>query len=120
MSEIQQLEQQLETADYLIKRKDAAIRLSNNKDFKRLVIDEYFTAEAARLIMASGDPNLTEQQRADFVAMGQACGHFKRYLSAIVREATMAERDVPNIEETLAELRAEAGDNFDVDAGGVL
>jgi hypothetical protein len=32
----------------------------------------------------------------------------------------MAERDVPNIEEALEELRAGEGDNFDVDAGGVV
>lgn len=118
MSDLIQLEQQLSTAKFLIERRDAALRLAKNKDFKRLVVDEYFTQEAARLIIASGDPNLTLQQREDFVAMGQAIGHFKRYMSFIVTEANVAERDVPNIEEALIELRAQ--DVADVDAGGLV
>jgi len=117
MSDLLQLEQHLSTAKFLIERRDAALRLAKNKDFKRLVVDEYFTDEAARLIIASGDPNLDQKQRDDFVAMGQAIGHFKRYLSFIVTEANNAERDIPNIEEALIELRAE--DQGDVDAGGV-
>jgi hypothetical protein len=104
---VQQLEQQLSNAQELIDRKNRALRLANNADFRVLFQEEYFLKEAARMVQLSGDPSLTAEQRADALAMAQATGHTKRYLSMIVQQATVAERDMPELEEALAEARLE-------------
>lgn len=105
MSDVQKLEQQLSNAKELIDRKNRALRLTNNADFRLLFQEEYFLKEAARMVQLSGDPSLTAEQRADALAMAQATGHTKRYLSMIVQQAAVAERDLPELEEAIEQAR---------------
>jgi hypothetical protein len=108
MSEVtvEQLEQQRRDNDELMARRDAALRLAENKDFRRLFIKEYFVEEAARLVQLSGDPALTPQQQADSLEMAKATGHCKRYLSVIVQQAAKAESDNEDIDDMLREVEA--------------
>jgi hypothetical protein len=108
MSEVtvEQLEQQRKDNDELIARRDAALRLAENKDFRRLFIKEYFVSEAARLVQLSGDPALTPAQRDDALEMAKATGHCKRYLSVIIQQANKAEDDNEDIDATLREVEA--------------
>lgn len=106
-TEVEQLEQQRKNAQETIRRSDAALRLAQNADFRELFIEGYFLHEAARLVQLSGDPALTVDQRADALAMAQATGHTKRYLSVINQMAIVAERDMEELEETLEEARQE-------------
>lgn len=107
MNTVAQLEQQLQDAKYLVERRDMALKLSGNREFRKLILDDYLVTEAARLIGGSGDPNLTVQQRADMVEMAKATGHFKRFLSVIVTMGNTAANELPHIEEALGEERAE-------------
>jgi hypothetical protein len=101
------LETQLENAKILIERRDLALKLSNNRDFKKLILEDFCVTESARLVHQSGDPALSLEQRADALNMAQAAGHLRRYLSMMIRMGDNAESSLKDLEETLAEARAE-------------
>jgi hypothetical protein len=105
MSEVTRLEQQLSDAKTLIARKDMALKLAENFEFRTLIIDGFCRDEAARLAGQTQDPVLTERQQRDAANMAAAPGHLRRYLSMIVQQAAVAERDVVDLEETIAEAR---------------
>lgn len=105
---IAELEHAKTNALELISRRDLAIKLSNVPEFRKMILEDFCEKEAARLVAQSGDPAMTVQQRADALAMGQAAGHLKRYLSATIRMGNVAENDLTQIEEAFDELRAGA------------
>ena len=110
MSDIQQLEQDIASAEELVVRRQMAIKLFGNREFKKLFTEEYFVSEAARLVQLSADPSLDAAQRADALNMAQATGHAKRYLSMVVQMGAHAERDLPEAHRTLDEMRAIEGE----------
>lgn len=106
-NDVQALEGQLARTKELIDRRNLALRLSSNRDFRKLILDEFCVKEAARLVGESADPALDPRERADALAMAQSAGHLKRFLSATFQMGAVAERDISEIEEALAEARAE-------------
>ena len=126
MSEVAQLEKQLEDAKELSRRREMALRLAENRDFRELILDEYLIKEAARCIQAAGDDKLTPQIRVDMVDMGKATGYLKRFLHAITTMGGTAENDIVPLEEAIAEARLEEdrnavdGGDLTVDRGGEL
>lgn len=110
MSDIYDLEKQLAEAKELTENRQLALRLYKNRDFKKLIIDQFCTTEAARYVQVSGDPALKAEERADALAMAQASGHLKRYLSMVVQMGAASERDLPAIEEALVEARQYSAD----------
>lgn len=107
MTQAEQLEKQLADQKKLKERAASAVRLAQNKDFKRLILDEFCGTECARYAQESGDPALSAEARADALAMAQAAGHLRRYLSVVVQMGGMADRNIADIEATLDEVRAE-------------
>lgn len=107
MSEVAQLEQQLEFNKQLRTRRLAAERLANNHDFRSVVLHGFCRDDAARYVQESGDPLLTADQRADALNMAQASGHLKRYLQLQIQMGGMADRNIADIEEALVEARGE-------------
>lgn len=107
MSELQDLEQQRADIQEALELRDAALRLSENKDFRRLFIEMYFKTEAARLVQLSSDPVLKQDQREDALSMAQATGHAKRFLSMLVVRGNTLSRDVEDLEQQIIEARQE-------------
>lgn len=103
------LENQLSNTKDLVARRDAALRLHDNRDFKLLLVDGFMRDEAARYVQASGDPAISAEDRADSLALAQASGHLKRFLSVAVVMGNQAARDVVAIQEALDEERANEG-----------
>jgi hypothetical protein len=101
------LEQQLNNAKLLVDRRDSALKLSENRDFRKVILDEFCGSEAARYVQASGDPALSAESRADSLAIAQASGHLKRYLSVIIQMGNQAARDVAELEVAMDEVRGE-------------
>lgn len=107
MSEVFALESQLADAKKAIERREIALRLYNHSDFKSLIIDEFCTKECARYAQSSADPALNADQRADALAIAQAAGHLRRYLSVIVAMGNQAEGQMANLEQAIEEARQE-------------
>jgi len=107
--EIDALEDQLKDAKTLVKRRDAAVRLASNRDFKSLILDEFCVQECARYAQNSANPALNASDRADSLAIAQAAGHLRRYLSVVVQMGAVAEKEIGQIEEAIDEARSEEG-----------
>lgn len=109
MSEVYALEKQLADSRALIEKRELALRLYNNSDFKELIIDGFCTKDCARYAQSSADPALGANGRADALGLAQAAGHLRRYLSVIVSMGNQAESQIPNIEQSILEARQEEG-----------
>jgi len=109
MTELEKLEQHLEDANTLIDVRQRALRLAQNSDFRKLILEGFCTTDAARLVQQSGDPALGAEERADALAMAQASGHLKRYLSAAIRMGEHSERTLGELQEAIEEARTEGG-----------
>lgn len=107
MNEVTALEQQLEGAKKLVNFRQLALRLSKNRDFQKLILEEFCTNECARYVQNSANPALGAEERADSLSIAQASGHLKRWLSVQVQMGAHAENELPQLEEALAEARLE-------------
>lgn len=110
MSQIQEVELSIEHAKATIRKRDIALKLAENADFKELVLQGYLVDEAARLAHLSADLTLTPEQRGEVLQMVQAIGFFKAYMSKHVAFGNQAERDLVAHQETLQELHEEGND----------
>ena len=109
MSAVQALEAQLKNAKELIARRDSALKLARNPEFKQLILDEFCVQECARYAQASADPSLDATARADSLALSQAAGHLRRWLQVINQMGQVADREVLQLEEAIEEARNEEG-----------
>lgn len=110
MSEVANLEKQLADAKVLVERRDTALRLHRNPDYKKIILDGFCLQDCARYAHESQDPNLTKEQQEDALRIAQAAGHFRRYMSVIIQLGNQAEGQIPSIEETIHEIRTEQGE----------
>lgn len=111
MSDVSQLEAQRRDAVAQMKRRDLALQLEKVPAFKELIIDGFMERDCARYARESGDPTLSAAQREDALAMAQAAGHLKRFLSIMVIMGNNAEGSITGIDDALDEIRAEGGDD---------
>lgn len=107
MSTVSDLEQQLKAQKLAVENRDLALKLSNVPAFRKLILDEFCVQEAARYVQTSGDPALTEAQRADALNIAQASGHLKRWLSVQVLMGNVAANNIIDIENAIEEARLE-------------
>jgi len=106
LADIQALEQGIKDAEILIGRRQMALRLSENREFRKLILEDYCVTEAARLVQLSADTIMPHNERADALAMAQATGHLKRYLSMMVQMGAHSERELPQLQAQLDEMRS--------------
>lgn len=106
MTQIEALEQQLSDSRLLIEHRDMILKLSGNREFRKVILEGFCEKECARYARQSGDPMLSALERADALAMAQAAGHLKRFLSIQVQIGNTAHNTIPDIEIQLDELRA--------------
>lgn len=110
MSEVYALEKQRDDAKELLARRELALKLSTNAEFKKLILQEFCVNECARYAQSSGDPALSAEQRADALALAQSAGHLRRWLSVIVTMGNNAERAMPELDEAIEQARQEEGE----------
>lgn len=103
MSEVAQLNKQLEDNKEIIELKNGLMALSENKHFKEIIIDGFCKEHAASNVKLSGNLHLEEANRQNALAVAQAAGHLERFLSQIVVEGINAERTNAQIEDQLQE-----------------
>ncbi len=106
MSDIKRLEQHQVDNKAAIERRDIAIRLAENHDFRKLILDYFMKEECARYVHSSADPALNPESRADALAIAQAAGHLKRFLQVTIAMGNNAEGQMGDIEDALTELRS--------------
>lgn len=106
MSEVEQAVEQLRQYQLdqktLVDAADMSIRLYSNPDFKKLIVDGFMTHECARYVQESCDPMLSAAQRADALAMAQAAGNLKRFLSLCIRIGKTAADNIQQTDDQIA------------------
>ena len=107
MNTVQELEQQLEDSKKLIATRKAALRLAQNSDFKKLILEGFCERECARFARQAGDPAMNKESRDDAMQMALAAGHLLRFLEAQTQMGAHAERTLQDLEAELTEARAE-------------
>lgn len=107
MSEVNQLEACLEDAKALIAKRDLALKLYSNPEFKQLILEEFCVRDCARFAQNSGNVALTAEQRADSLAMAQSAGYLRQYLSQTVQMGNASAAKIDELEEEIEIARRE-------------
>lgn len=113
MSLLQDLEQQRDKAKTLVEVRQMAMRLAQNHDFKKLILEGFCLSEAARYAQEAGDPALGREEREDCLAMAMASGHLKRFLSGCIQMGAHSERTMAEVEAAIEEERANPSEGGD-------
>jgi len=107
MSDIANLEVQITELQEAVEKKDLAFKLEKNPEFKKLILDGFCEKECARFARNSGDPSIPKEMREDSLAMAQAAGHLRRWLSVTVRMGLRAEEEIRQAREAITEMHQE-------------
>lgn len=105
--EIQALEQQLAACHEAVMWRDKAIKLQEVAEFRDVVLQKFCVTDCARYAQSSADMSLDTQARADSLALAQAAGHLRRYLSVLVQMGNNAANMIDGIEAEIDAIRAE-------------
>lgn len=109
MSVVHALEQQLKAAKEAVELRDAALRLDQVADFRKVILKQFCVEDCARYAQLSADPSLKQEMREDSLALAQSAGHLRRYLSVLVQLGNQAANQIPEIEAAIVEA-AQEGD----------
>ena len=117
MEDIQQLEYQIKASEDLLARREMALKLEQNHEFRKLFIEGWFLTEAARLVQMSTDPRVDASIQSSCLEEARATGFARRYLSDSIQMGYKALTDLPQMRATLDELRAMAdrGEDYESD-----
>ena len=106
--QLEHIEISIEQAKKLIDNKNALIRLTDNPDFKLLVLEGYFKEEASRLVLLKADPEMQKDTEMKSIEKSiDAIGYVRLYFRTIMQLGSRAEQDLLGSEQTREELLAE-------------
>ena len=108
MNQVQRIEQNIRQAKEIVEFDKALQRLTENRDFQKVIQEGYFKAEAIRLVHLKADPSMqTPERQASVIAQMDAIGGLVSYLRTVSAAASMAMKAVESDEATLEEIAAE-------------
>lgn len=107
MSDIEQIELSLKEAKRLVRLRDAAVKLSSNRDFVLLIQNQYFVEESARLVGLLAEPEV-KQHREEVIEAMHGIAQLKAFLRNTIQIGNIAENEISEYHEALDE--AHAGD----------
>jgi hypothetical protein len=103
--EIKALDNNIESAKESIEFGSAVGKLRSNRDFKQVILEGYFKAEAIRLVHLKADPNMqSPEKQQSIVSQMDAIGAFMQYLDTAMHMAALATRTKEESEELRSEL----------------
>ena len=106
MTDLEQVEIQIEMASKLRKMRDNCVKLTNSKPFKDVIIEGYFKEEAARLVMAKSS-NLNPEQMQMIENMIFGIGALANYIESVMRRGAEMDQAIGEHEQTREEILAE-------------
>ena len=106
MTDLEEVEIQIEVANKIRAMRDSYVKLSRNKNFKDIIEIGYFKEEAARLVMAKSAP-LDENQQRVIDGMIIGVGALNNYFNMIMRRGAEMDNAIGEHEQTRQEILAE-------------
>ena len=116
--EMQELEVSIEELQKTVKKGETLRRLMENKDFQDLIEQDYFVDEASRLTSLLDNPNpaFSGPEKQGFILADlKAIAGLRRYFSATLNMAHVAQDQIDAHQNTLDELRAEEFEGVSAD-----
>lgn len=104
------LEHQIDGAKQVIAHGEDVVKLIKNPLFRKVILEQFCTRDCARYVQESGDPLLSDSNRADALALAQAAGHLRRWLDISVRIADNEQGRLLELQEELDIVRSEPED----------
>lgn len=104
---IQEMNEQRAQLQTQVERRNMAMRLANNPDFKKLVLHEFCVEECARYAQLSADPSISPAQQADALNLAQAAGHLRRWFQVINQMGLKASNDISELDQYIDQARQE-------------
>lgn len=106
--QIQAIESSIQRAKKEVDLGDALERLRNHRDFKKVILEDYFEKEAVRLVHLKSDPCMQKpEMQQSILAQMDAIGAFSQFLNTLLRRAELARKSILSDEEMREELLAE-------------
>lgn len=106
-AQIEQVELSIEEATKVVEFGEALQRLERNPDFKKVIFEGYFTTEAARLVMLTGDTTLKPEQQDNTLHSIRGIAELRNFLFARKALAEQMAKDIVFHKEGLEEMRGE-------------
>ena len=107
--QIEEIEVSIDEAKKAVELRDSILKLTKNKDFKKVIEENYFEKHASRLVLLKADPNMQkEEEQKNIMDNINAIGHFRQYLRTVIQLGNQAERDIISNEQAREEILAEA------------
>ena len=106
MTDLEQVEIQIEMAQKLRKMRDNCVKLTASETWKDIITEGYFKEEAARLVMAKSS-NLTPEQMQLIDNMQYGIGALANYIESVMRRGAEMDQALGEHEETREEILAE-------------
>ena len=105
---LQSIEESIRAGKALVDMNTALERLQSNRDFRKVILEGYFQAEAVRLVHLKADPAFqTTERQAQIVGQIDAIGGLHSYFTTVKALASIAAKEVAENEATREELLAE-------------
>lgn len=111
MEQYEEVEVSIREAKKMVELGNALQRLEKNRDFKKVIIDNYLREEAIRLVHLRGDPNMQdeESQKVIFQLMDGITG-LTQYCNKLRHQSYLAEKAIEDGESVLEDMRNEEGE----------
>tara|TARA_B100000749_G_C18060904_1_gene315437 strand:- start:93 stop:425 length:333 start_codon:yes stop_codon:yes gene_type:complete len=106
MTDLEQVEIQIDMAHKLRKMRDNCVKLTASETWKDIIDTGYFKEEAARLVMAKSS-NLTPEQMQLIDNMQYGIGALANYIESVMRRGAEMDQAIGEHEETREEILAE-------------
>ena len=106
MTDLEQVEIQIDMAHKLRKMRDNCVKLTASETWKDIIDTGYFKEEAARLVMAKSS-NLTPEQMQLIDNMQYGIGALANYIESVMRRGAEMDQALSEHEETREEILAE-------------
>ena len=107
-AQVEEIEVKINEAKEVIERKKALMRLTDNKDFKTIVLDGYFEDEASRLVLLKADYEMQDERSQNQIKKSiDAIGYFRLYLRTVMQLGAQMEKDLEADQKTREELLSE-------------
>jgi len=106
MTDLEQVEIQIDMANKLRKLRDNCVKLTASEPWKDVIDTGYFKEEAARLVMAKSS-NLSSEQMELIDRMQYGVGALANYIESVMRRGAEMDQALNEHEETREEILAE-------------
>jgi len=106
MTDLEQVEIQIDMANKLRKLRDNCVKLTASEPWKDVIDTGYFKEEAARLVMAKSS-NLSSEQMELIDRMQYGVGALANFIESVMRRGAEMDQALNEHEETREEILAE-------------